>query len=135
MQDHPAGASGAEPEHPSEWESRGGTRGEMLSTSEVAASLSASRELGREYDREVAEALTERLDEIISARITEQLEARSAGSPRRDPPIAVPITTGIVAIPLAQMGLDAAGGTGMAVAGVLLLLLNVIYFWFWSRSR
>ncbi|GAA3741677.1 hypothetical protein GCM10022205_30260 [Spinactinospora alkalitolerans] len=101
--------------------------------------MRTSRELGPDYDDAVAASLAERLDHVIDARVREHLAARAQSAPpapqRPDKGMSgntLRLVMGILslafAVPISAIGGSYAGGVGMVLAwiGILVFYCMVV---------
>ncbi|MET8866629.1 hypothetical protein ABZW11_27130 [Nonomuraea sp. NPDC004580] len=97
---------------------------------DLQATLEARRDLGPEYEAALIDAFVERLDATIAHRVHAELERHDAvpGGKRTSPAAPmVPIVLGSLAlgIPLTGVAGATAGGYGLVVAWLAIVVVNV----------
>lgn len=104
----------------------------MLPRDDLTAALAARRELGPDYDAAFLDKVVDRLDGSIEARLTAQLAERlrhDTTEARRDRNSRTMIATIslLAAIPASAIGGVNAGGGGILVVWLAIVIINVAY--------
>lgn len=109
-----------------------------LEPRDLTASLAAARQLGPDYDEAIAASLADRLAEAVDRHARDRLARERAATrsvplppPQLNPSLAV--TSLFAAMGLVPIAQHTAGAVGVVAVVVLLVTLNLGYFYFATR--
>ncbi|MFI7612206.1 hypothetical protein ACIBP6_13395 [Nonomuraea terrae] len=95
---------------------------------ELQATLDARRDLGPDYEPALIDSFVDRIDATITARVRAELDHHGA-APRRKPPASqlIPLALGSMGlgIPLTAIGAAQAGGVGLLIVWLAIVVINV----------
>jgi hypothetical protein len=95
---------------------------------ELEASLHARQELGRDLEPQLVERFVDRIDAEIDRRVDAQVARQRRNRPSGGIPVAVPLGSLGIAIPLLGVAGGTAGFPGVLIVCLAIVLVNAFYY-------